>query len=192
MSRLIRLSSLFLAVVLSACATSVGVSTRGIDASDEELLATLASLARRGTEAICNPVVLEKELGIKIGPLVVRKHELGDGGLIERQTSEDLTSVSRGVTLKGGFLRFRSASATFCSFGVQLSTPHFCDPASERTQAIMGVPVQYGPDSPHGPQRGGIEYDFGRTESGRKLVVLGDVAQRCANGFVLISDGEWK
>lgn len=189
MNHLTRLFCLFLMTVLSACATS---SAKGIEASDDELLATLASLARRGVEAVCNPAVLEKKLGIKMGSLVVRKHEPGDGSVIERQESEDLTSVSKGVVLKGSFRRFRSASASFCSFGVELPPPHFCDPASERTQAIMGVPVQYGPDAPHGPQRGSIKYDFGQAGSGQRLVVLGNAAQRCANGFVLISDGEWK
>lgn len=192
MNGLISLFSLVMVIALTACASLTTMSTKGVDDSDEELLVTVASLAKRGAQAVCNPAALEKQLGIKIAKLVVRRHEPGDGSFTEKQETENIVSVSTGAALKGSFIRFRSASTSFCSFGVEVPNFRLCDRDSMRVQMIMGTPVLYGPDSPHGTQRSSMQFEYGSPSSNRTLVVLGDTGQRCANSFAIFSNGEWK
>ena len=138
MNLLARLCAFLVISVLVACSSFSETVAKGIESSDEKLLSTLASLARRG-EAACNRSTLERELGIQIGVPVVFMHDAGDGILVERQTTEEIFLTSKGTPLNGTMLRFRSASASYCSFGVQfLGTSRLCNSASQKTQAILG------------------------------------------------------
>lgn len=192
MNDLVRVLGLLLPFVLSACATTAGVSMIGIDASDEELLATLASLARRGTEAICNPVVLEKELNIKIGEIKIERPGAEGGDYIDHQQAIGIAPVrDTGQVKNGGFMRFRSAVTSRCHIYVQFSTRRLCKRDSIQVASIMGVPLVLGPESPHGPQHNAVMFVYEAT--GKKTTVgLGDNGQACANGFGISSEGNWK
>lgn len=188
MNYLARLFGMLLPVVLSACATSV----KGIDASDEELLTTLASLAKRGTETICNPVILEKELGIKIGALVVNRPGPQRGDYIFDQEAKELRPVrDTGQIKTGGYVRFRSPTASFCHVNIQFSTQRLCKLNTPQVASAMGVSLTIGPVAPHGPQYGAVEFVY--NGGGKRTVVgLGTEGKFCANGFNISSEGEWK
>lgn len=186
------LSSLFMAIALSACATPAGVSAKGIDASDEELLATLASLARRGTDAICNPAVLEKELGVRIGELVIRSPGPAGGDSLLHQETRDIRPVRDvGQIKEGGYKRVKSPVTSRCHIYIKFPVERLCKWWSPQVSSVMGVPLTIGPTSPHGSQRGAVlfVYKLGVKET---LVGLGDEGQSCANGFGISSEGDWK
>lgn len=178
---------------LAGCSSLAGAQPRGVDASDDELLVTLANLARRGTEAICNPTVLEKELNIKIGKLETQSFEVVRGEPVLRQTTSDVRAAIDTEKIKeGGYMRFRSSISRRCHIYIYFSSPRICNKFSEKTASIMGVPMSIGPYPPlPGPQYGAVMFVYGFGEA-KTRVGLGDTSQLCANGFGISSEGDWK
>lgn len=181
-----------LAGALSSCTAPMPDLARGIDASDEELLATLASLAQRGTGAICNPSVLERELGIRIGKLETRSPGPSSGVSLLHQESQDVRPVrDEGQIKEGGYKRVRSPLTSHCHIYIQFRDQRLCKAWSPRTAALMGVPMTIGPYPLHGPQRGAVLFVY-KPNDGESVVGLGNDGQLCANGFGISSEGEWK
>lgn len=192
MNYTIRLFCFSLLAVLSACVTSAGVSAKGIDGSDDELLATLASLAKRGTEAICNPAVLEKELGLKIGELEIKSPgPAGGDPLLHQQARDVRPSNDTGQIKEAGYKRVKSPLTSHCHIYIQFKEERICRWWVPQVARVMGVPLTLGPVPPHGPQRSAVlfVYKMGEQET---VVGLGDNGQLCANGFGISSEGEWK
>lgn len=190
------LLNIFMTWMLLCVAACSGVSNsatvNGVDASDDELLASLASLARRGTNAVCDPAVLERELGIKFGAFSIDKTPSLSGVPREHQWTDEVASALNGKTFESGrYRRSRGTEGASCQLRIRFDSLRFCDAWSDRIQKIMGVPLVRGSPSPHGIDSP-YEYHFKPINGETTVIYLGASNQKCANGFALTTTGEWK
>jgi hypothetical protein len=189
--------ALLIAMVNWATGCSVPASTQshGVDASDEELLLTLASLARRGAEAVCNPQMLEKELNIKMGPTVVKIYPASDGKQIEVQETKNIYSEQRGDVFETAtYSRVRSPGRrSDCRLEIIFRESRLCAAAAAHTQALLGTQTIISDPPMHSIGYGyGYNYRYETATGVESRIRLGHSNQQCANGFSLTSNGEWR
>lgn len=190
---LLKFFTAFTALSLCACsAVSTSTNGKGVDASDDELLATLASLARRGASAVCDPSLIERELGIKLGEFRIDLTPSLTGTTREHQWTDEVTSVMNGKTFKSGrYYRGRGAEGASCHLTIRFNELRFCDVWSQRIQKIMGESIVMGSPSPHGFQQA-YEYHYRPANGETAVIYLGLSGQKCANEFALTTKGVWK
>lgn len=180
-----------LTVLLMLASCSV-ISAKGVDGSDEELLATLASLARRGTSAVCDPKVIEKEFGIKLGNLILEQRE----GTPNQQTVYEYTDVvisaiSGQKYALARYSRWQNLERGSCRLAIKFAEQRLCNAATTSAEKILGVPVEFGPASPHGTDVG-YNYFYKPSSGTKSSIYLGQSNSKCANQFELTTIGEWK
>ena len=165
---------------------------KGVSASDDELLATLASLAKRGSVAICNPAVIQKELGIRLGEFRVREPIASTAGQSLSQRTYDITAVSGGKAFKAAeYLRARGSYGSVCAIDITFFEERLCDAHLEKAERIMGVPVEYGPWAQHLHIRT-YSYNYLSAGGEKSSVSFGSSRDICSNKFSLTTNGEWK
>ena len=158
----------------------------------DELLATLASLARRGASAVCDPRVIERELGIKLGEVKVDTTPSLAGARREHQWTDEVTSAMNGKTFKSArYYRGRGAEGASCHFTIRFEEQRLCDVSADRIQKIMGESLVMGSPSPHG-FRQAYEYQYKPDNGEAAVIYLGLSGQKCSGEFALTTIGEWK
>ena len=164
----------------------------GVDASDDELLATLASLAKRGSEAVCNPSIVEKELGIKLGEFKVDKTPSLAGEPREARWTD---TVSRSLSGKSfaiaRYYRSRSVNGSGCGLIINFLEERLCYPTTKHLEQIMNTPVLEGPAKTHGTGYGYI-FKYAPNKNELAEVWVGQSDGSCSSGFRLTTNGEWK
>lgn len=167
-------------------------SQKGVNASDEELLATLASLAKRGSDAVCNPAVVEKELGIKLGEFRIDKTPSLAGEPRESQWTDQIAPASGGKIFRSArYIRGRSNSGASCQIRISFFEDRLCDTALEKTQKIMGVAVKSSAFASHGDFYAYF-YEYVPITGRSSEISVGLSNRKCANEFTLTTVGEWK
>jgi hypothetical protein len=190
-SRYTRILVLIFALHTSSC-TLVQSNVDGLPDSDKELMGAIAKLAKQGSEAICNPRIVEDTLGILIRDIVVKRNDLTltDGAKYELSTS--ITAKSgHAVFLDGAYIRHRSPEISKCWLAIKLKGERMCDRTSDETTKLMGVRHQVSPTNPHSTSGGSVTYSF-YLDSKLTVVALGDVTAKCGNFFAIDSEGTWK
>lgn len=187
------LLNIFMTWMLLCVAACSGVSNsatvNGVDASDDELLASLASLARRGTNAVCDPAVLERELGIKFGAFITDKPDSEIARQLQRvhQYTDEIFSNSKSKAIESArYVRSSGLDGRGCQLSVRFSDQRFCDAWSAQIQKIMGVPLVRGSPSPHGIDYP-YEYHYVPVNGETAVIYLGASNKKCANEFSLTS-----
>jgi hypothetical protein len=180
-----------LLALLTACTGLSKAASKGVDASDDELLATLASLAKRGTTAVCDPAVLEKELGIKFGVFKIDKTPSLAGAPREHQWTEELASNLDGKAFKhADYYRGRGTEGASCQIYIHFTVDRLCNTGSDSVQKIMGESLVLGSPSPHGSSSP-YEYHYKPIKGASAVISFGFSEQKCANGFQLTTKGIW-
>lgn len=182
-----------LAFTQSACTQFAGtVSPKGVDASDDELLRTLASLAKRGSDAVCNPATVEKELGIKFGEFKIDKTLSLAGEPREGQVTDAVTNLLSGRPFKAArYYRGRSNQDSGCGLNIQFYEQRFCYASTTRVEELMGAPAEVGPARPHGTGYGYF-YQYAALNGNISVVWVGQSDGSCGSAFRLTTNGEWK
>lgn len=182
-----------LAITQPACTQVPSANVqKGVNASDDELLATLASLAKRGSSAVCNPAVIQKELGIKLGEFIIDKTPSSAGEPRESQRTRDVTVVPNGTVFKAAeYLRAKDIYGSVCSIHIDFLAERLCDTDSIRTSKIMGVAVEYGPWAQHLHIRG-YSYNYKSADGVQSSVSFGSSRDVCSSKFKLTTNGVWK
>ncbi len=185
----------FLLLVFSQAACTqarTAAVLKGVNAGDEELLATLASLAKRGSDAVCNPAVIENELDIKLGEFKIDKTPSLAGQPREAQWTDAVTSPPFGRPFKSArYYRGRSNGVSSCQIGISFFETRLCDTDSKKTQKIMGTNVEYGPWAYNVPIRSHF-YSYQTTSGLTSSIKVGSSDRNCASEFTLTTNGEWK
>jgi hypothetical protein len=189
----VKLFTALIIVFLSACSgVSTAASHKGVDADDEVLLATLASLAKRGASAVCDPVVLERELGIKLGQPEIESSIYFDGTPREYQLTRSIVWASTGKVFEfAGYRRSSGGMTGSCQVWIRFSFNRFCDVSSARVQKIMGMQLAITPYIPHRTDFPYV-YKFESTTGEKSEIELGLSSTRCANQFELTTTDKWK
>jgi hypothetical protein len=160
----------------------------GIEATDDELLRTLATLARQGTDALCDPRLLEQHLAIRIGKL----ESFSSPNVLASERTESISSLDDNLVIaRAMYWRFRSAYRSTCSLEIRFRDSRLCETDSARVQALVGEQVEYGPPIPGGVVHG-HGYLFKPRSGSSSSLSLGLSDKRCANGFEISAEGEWK
>lgn len=174
-----------MAMLCAACATP---HAAGVDADDDELLRTLANLARQGTDALCDPKLLEQELAIRIGKL----DSYTGPNVIKSERTETISPVSGTPAFsRAMYWKFHSKERSSCSLEIRFSDRRLCDMDSERVQRILRSAVEYGPPVPGGTARG-YGYAFKPNSGSDSGLAFGLSDRPCANGFEISAEGDWK
>ncbi len=185
-------------IVLSAClltsacsSTSAFGSKEGVSASDDELLATLASLARRGTTAVCDLKVLERELGIKIGELKLERRKFQGVFHTDYYYTDSIAAINDQVEVADSRFSRSQNNDPSCYLYIEFRQKRLCQTGNDRTEKIMGTSLVRGPTTPHRSDYG--YYYFYKPSSGNSSeIYLGQSSTECASRFSLTVKGEWK
>lgn len=180
---------LAIVVALAAgCTTTSAQVIASSDRSQDELLSILARIAREGATTICSPRSLERALDVQIGkPDLHIGPEVLDQPIVDETSS--VISVGTKTRVRGIYQRFRSATTTTCSLGLELLSV-LCDVNSAHVRQVMGEQPREGIASPHRSDSA-IEYAYTGADGTQTEVILGSAAARCTSKISLHATGEW-
>jgi hypothetical protein len=165
---------------------------KGLPKSDEELLQVIVSLAKRGHEALCNPQLVQNELGLVFETLAKQNQSTNNNASIKDEENQLVYSKDlSGAVLSGSYVRFASSAISYCQIGLRLKPDRLCQ-SSTVFEGAFTQKYQSSIPSPHGPLHTTTRMFQFEVDGFQTSVSIGNPLKKCANEFSISSKGPWK